>query len=196
MRVFLGFALFLLLSISAKAEEILITEDVQPEADTVLEEINTPDSQTVVPVVYTVEKEILPLPSCDDKTLMAKTKEYITAYFAKSDNVGTLFRRRRHFLINNMEDFTLENIANYKTAATSPISDEIVDLQINHNILEENMRLCKKKAADKLYSDIYLLVYPIETGYRVHVLNLDKRSNAVKNIFEYRSELDFSDKTP
>ncbi len=184
MKIFWFLSLFLLSAVSAGAEE-------KPAAENVLEQVSTPaEPETVAPVVYTVEKEILPVPACNDKTLMAKTQEYITAFFDKSDNKGVLFRRRRQLLLNNMENFTTENIANYKTAATSPVSDEIMDLQINHNVPEENMRLCKKQAANKLYGDIYLLVYPSEKGYKVHVLNLDRKPLAAKNVFEYRPELD------
>ena len=184
MKILWFLSFFLLSAVSACAEE-------KPAAENVLEQVKTPaEPETVAPMVYTVEKEILPVPACDDKILMAKTKEYITAFFDNNDNKGVLFRRRRHLLLNNMENFTTENIANHKTAATSTVSDEIVDLQINHNVLEENMRLCKKQAANKLYGDIYLLVYPKENGYKVHVLNLDRKPLAVKNTFEYQSGLD------
>lgn len=191
MKFFWFLSFFILFAGQTYAEEMQQPESAE------LEAVTSPAApETVAPVVYTVEKEIKPVPACDDKTLMAKTKEYITAFFDKSENKGVLFRRRRHFLINNMTGFTTENIANYKTAATSPVSDEIVDLQINHNVLEENMRLCKKQAANKLYGDIYLLVYPSEKGYKVHVLNLDKQPLSAKNIFEYQPELDFSSKAP
>ncbi len=173
MKILWFLSFFLLSAVSACAEE-------KPAAENVLEQVKTSaEPETVAPMVYT-----------DDKILMAKTKEYITAFFDNNDNKGVLFRRRRHLLLNNMENFTTENIANYKTAATSPVSDEMVDLQINHNVLEENMRLCKKQAANKLYGDIYLLVYPKENGYKVHVLNLDRKPLAVKNTFEYQSGLD------
>lgn len=186
MKILWVLNLLLFFGTSANADEIM-----QAEKNAVRENITTEQTQEVAPVVYTVEKKIIPVPACDDKTLMAKTKEYITNFLKKSDNQSTLFRRRRHFLINDMENFTTENIANYKTAAARPVSDEIIDLQMNHNIAEENMRLCKKQAANKLYGDIYLIVYPVEKGYKVHVLNLDKKTLAEKNIFEYQPELDF-----
>ena len=189
MKILWFLSFFVLSAVPVCAEEMPAPEKAE------LEAITTPtEPETVAPVVYTVKKEINPVPACDDETLMAKTKEYITAFFDKSENQGVLFRRRRYFLINNMSGFSTENIANYKTASTSPVSDEIVDLQINHNVAEENMRLCKKQAANKLYGDIYLLVYPTEKGYKVHILNLDRQPLSAKNIFEYEPEFDFSAK--
>lgn len=137
-------------------------------------------------VTHKIEKKILPLPECDDETLLSKTKEFLTAYFSDTTNEGTMFRRRKHFLLNKLTDFTKENVANYKTAAARPVSDVIIELQMNEKILEENMRLCKKASTSKVLGDIYLLVYPFENGYRAHLLNLDR--DAIineKNTFTY-----------
>lgn len=183
MKKSLIFSLFLLWSLPSLAEEV-----VAPDANvekTTAEDVNVPAEEAVQPVVYKVEKKILPLPECDDAQLLNKTKEFITSYYANNTNQGILFRRRRHFLLNNLNKFSKENIANYKTEAARPVSDAIIDLQMNHNILEENMRLCKKQAETKIANDIYLLVYPFEQGYKVHVLNLDKNRPNDKNIFTY-----------
>ncbi|MCM1324750.1 MAG: hypothetical protein NC218_11575 [Acetobacter sp.] len=184
MRILLVLFLSLLISVPTIAEEHIPQE--QKSKPEIIENINTSVvAETPAPIVYEIEKEIIPLPTCDDARLMNKTKEYITAYFSKSDNKSVLFRRRRDFLLKNMGNFSTENIANYKTAATSPVSDEIIELQMNHKVLAENIRLCKKQAANKLYDDIYLLIYPSEKGYEVNLLNLDKPSLTQKNIFEY-----------
>lgn len=174
MKKFFNLALFFLCAVPAVAEEAQLEAVMETPAEAV---------ETII--THKIEKEILPLPKCDDEKLLAKTKEFLNAYFAQNDNQSTLFRRRRYFLLNKLTDFTEENVANYKTAATRPVSDTIVELQINEKILEENMRLCKKTAISKVLGDVYLLVYPFEDGYKVHILNLDRRALSEKNTFTY-----------
>lgn len=174
MRKFLFAALFLLGTPVAMAEGEVVTEPVAEQTGEVAEVIT-----------HKVEKKLLQVPECNDEKLLAKTKEFLTAYFAKSDNQGVIFRRRKHFILNGITEFTTENIANYKTAAARPISDTIIELQMNEKILEENMRLCKKASVSKVLGDLYLLVYPYKEGYKVHILNLDSRNVAEKNTFEY-----------
>lgn len=173
MRKFLSLALLLLYGApKAIAEEAL--HAAEPSA-----------KEAVIQITHKIEKKILPLPECDDEQLLAKTKEFLNAYFAQNDNQGTMFRRRKYFLLNKLTDFTKENIANYKTAATRPVSDVIIELQMNEKILEENMRLCKKSSTSKILGDVYLLTYPYKEGYRVHLLNLDGQAVNEKNIFTY-----------
>lgn len=174
MKKFLFSVLLLLCGNNAFAEEETYQEALQPSAE-----------EVEVTVTHKIEKKMLPLPECDDETLLAKTKEFLTTYFAETDNQSTLFRRRKYFLLNKLTDFTKEDVANYKSAATRPISDTIIELQMNEKILEENMRLCKKASARKVLGDIYLLIYPFEKGYKVHILNQGKQMLGPKNTFEY-----------
>lgn len=174
MRKYLFAALLLLGASAAMAENETVAKPVTEQTGEVAEVITRK-----------VEKKLLPVPECNDEKLLAKTKEFLTAYFAKSDNKGVIFRRRKHFMLNGLADFTTENIANYKSAATRPISDIIIELQMNEKIVEENMRLCKKASVSKVLGDLYLLVYPYKEGYKVHILNLDSRNAAGKNTFEY-----------
>lgn len=129
-------------------------------------------------VVHKVEVERVPLPTCDDATLVSKTSEYITSYLSKNDNAGTLYRRRRYFILHNLDKFTPENIANYKTAATRPVSDIIADVKMNSGVAEENMLLCKNQSSNKFAGKLYSLVYPFEDGYKVILINLAYKSDS------------------
>lgn len=129
-------------------------------------------------ITYTVEKEIVALPKCDNEKLLAKTKEYVAAFFKEqADNKGTPFRRRRHFIEKNLNMFGEENVANYKTASARPVSDIIIDLKANHNVLEENMRLCKNQSKNPTAENLYILVYPAPKGYTVRLINLPYTRN-------------------
>ncbi len=193
--------LFLLLGYSANAQ----TEDpVQPVAENVVAETtSTPtegravatenseqqiaEEQPFETIIHKVEKEILPLPACNDATLLAKTKEFLTEYYAKSHNMGVMFRRRRHFVLNALNGMVKENIANYKTEQARPVSDIIANLKINENVIEENMLLCKKELADKSKNSLFLLVYPVPEGYKVYIVNLDpKHETGMENYFIYQ----------
>lgn len=122
-----------------------------------------------------VKEEIVPMPSCDDEQLQKETSKYINDYFNLTPNEGTLFRRRRYFILHNLDKFKEENIANYKTDETSPVSDIIAATKVNKGIAEENLRLCKNIAKDKYAGRIYLLIYPEQNGVRVRVINLVDR---------------------
>lgn len=172
MRKFLVLALLFCSAHVSLANEEKISEDISI-------------APTEAVITHKIEKKIMPLPECDDEILLTKTKEFLKAYFAKSNNQSTLFRRRKHFLLNGLDGLTKENIANYKTQAARPVSDVIVELQINEKILEENMRLCKKVSVSKILGDVYLLIYPFKEGYKVHILNLDKQGINEKSTFVY-----------
>jgi len=144
-----------------------------------VEDINTEGvKQPEFEIVRVVEKEITPMPACDDEQLFEKTKEYITAYFDKTKNEGTLYRRRRHFILKGLDKFEKENIANYKTSATRPVSDIIADVKINKSVVEENMQLCKNKSLDEYAGKIYLLIYPQNDEYEVQIINLAYKQNS------------------
>lgn len=140
-----------------------------------------------VVVIRKVEKTIVPLPTCSDEKLVAQTRQYISEYFAENEDGNSYQRRRRHFILNNLDKFETENIANYKTEATRPVSDIIADLRVNHNVLEENMRLCKNISLNKEAAKVYLLIYPAEKGYNVIVVNLkEKRQKDEQTSFYYQ----------
>lgn len=140
-----------------------------------------------VVVIRKVEKTIVPLPTCSDEKLVAQTRQYISEYFAENEGGNSYQRRRRHFILNNLDKFEAENVANYKTEATRPVSDIIADLRVNHNVLEENMRLCKNISPNKEAAKVYLLIYPAENGYNVTVINLkEQRQKDEQTSFYYQ----------
>ena len=124
---------------------------------------------------HKVEKKLVLLPDCKDNRLIGEVKDFVVSFFADNTDKNAAFRRRRHFITHNMEEFSRENIANYKTDATRPVSDIIIDLQVNKRILEENMLLCKNQSPYKVPGNVYMLVHPEEDGYRVHLINLDAK---------------------
>ena len=106
------------------------------DVSSVIEEISSeaPIEETIT---YEVKKEILPLPTCEDNVLLEKTKEFIQEYYSKSLDSSVVARRQRYFVLNNLNKFDKENVANYKTEKTRPVSDVIASLKINENIIEE-----------------------------------------------------------
>lgn len=145
-------------------------------------------SETFATIVRTVEKDIKPLPQCNDEKLLAEARDFVTKYYQKNENMGVMFRRHRHFVLKALQsEFEQENVANYRTQETRPISDIIAELKVNQGVAEENIILCKKQISIKGMKDIYLLVYPVEEGYKVHVLNLNpKREKTPDSSFIYK----------
>ncbi len=158
---------------------IFVSEANASDVSSVIEEISS-DAPIVETITYEVKKEILPMPTCEDKVLLEKTKEFIKSYYSKSNNNSVMARRKKHFILNGINEFTKENIANYKTESTRPVSDIIAELKVNENIIEENMLLCKNTSKNKYASNIYLLAHPYKKGYKVFLLNLD---NKVRDVF-------------
>lgn len=141
--------------------------------------------------IRNVEEEIISLPACDDEGLQKETFKYITDYFNLTPNEGTLFRRRRYFILHNLDKFKEENIANYKTEETSPVSDIIAMTKVNKGVAEENLRLCKNTAKEKHAGRIYLLIYPEQAGLRVRLINLvdrQKVDDEASFFYENKSE--------
>lgn len=188
MLKFLLVLLFALFSnLTVFAEEIIATYEggTITSNDAVAQENEQKPLETIV---HKVEKEIVPMPTCNDEKLLEETKKFVTAYFKEHDNYNARYRRHKYFVLNNLQGFNEENVGNYKTSETSPISDTIIELKINEKIIEENMRLCKKRLPDNVGTEIYLLLYPVNNGYKVHVLNIEPNGqNRQNNIFTYKN---------
>ena len=162
-------------------------EDVLEQNNTQNKEIelnNTSENGEVeLEVVHQINREIVALPTCDDEKLTKQTKEYIEKYLQATTNAGTLQRRRNYFILHSLSNFKQENIADYRTQETSPVSDIIADVKINQAVLEENMLLCKNQSKDRYAQQLYLLVYPKESSYIVRVINLGIEKNNMGNTY-------------
>lgn len=136
-------------------------------------------------IVHEVEKEIQPMPTCSDEKLISATKEFISQYYLKNkQNKNVKYRRRQYFITHNLDKFSKENIANYKTSETSSVSNIIADRLMNKNIIEENMLLCKSQSPNKEASELYLLIYPEGEGYHVEVINLAQDTEETSFIYK------------
>ena len=137
-----------------------------------------------LPFVFVPQLSLLPLPDCKDAVLLGAVKDFVAGFYAGNADKNAAFRRRRHFITHNLAEFSRENIANYKTEAARPVSDIIIDLKVNKNILEENMLLCKNQSPYKDPGNVYILVYPEEDGYRVHLINLGAQGEDVSFFYK------------
>lgn len=160
---------------------IFATSTYATDMSSIVENINQNNNVAQEVITYEVKKEILPLPTCDDEKLIKNTKEFIENYYKQIVNNSVIVRRKRHFILKDLDKFTKENVANYKTEKSRPVSDVIAELKVNENIIEENMLLCKKQSINKHVDSIYLLAHPHNNGYKVYLLNLDDKAN----YFEY-----------
>ena len=177
---------------SSQAQEV---EENMPKAESVIQEatLNKDEINSVAErkpeaeVVHKIENKVVSLPPCNDKKLYENNIEFIRDYFDKVADISTLQRRRRHFIINNLANFDEENIANYQTSATSPVSDYIAEVKVNNGLTDENLRLCKNTSKDMFAKDLYLLIYPENEGYRVQVINLMPSLEKYEKLsFEYK----------
>lgn len=166
------------------------TEDSNTEHDnnvTAADISSLPVPQTEYEEVKELTIEKVSLPDCEDKKLIETTESYIKEFFDKVPNEGTIYRRRRYFILKNLDKFKEENIANYKTAETSPVSDIIADIKVNKGIAEENMRLCKNQSKDQYAGKVYILIYPDENEIKVRVINLVvKQTIGIETTFVYK----------
>lgn len=178
MRLLLSLLIsFFVVSGTSAEETAEIENNILPTEEQTISEDKQISEQARDDVVFIrkVEKKIVQLPTCYDEKLLTHTRQYISEYFVKNEGGNSYQRRRRHFILNNLDKFATENVANYKTESTRPVSDIIADLRVNHNILEENMRLCKNISLNKEAAKVYLLIYPVENGYNVIVINLKEK---------------------
>lgn len=188
--LFLALVTFPALSYAEDVLESQVVENVgehkTSQAETlpsILKEINAPELKTSEErepeevISYSLQHEKVALPECDNEQLVQKAREQAETFLKNYQSNSTLFRRRRHFILKGLDRFTKENTANYKTAAATPVSDIIADLKINGGVAEENMLLCKNENSANLKHPIYLLVYPIEGGFKVRIINLVEKQS-------------------
>ena len=123
-------------------------------------------------IVYEIKKDIKPLPECNDERLITALKEYISDFYIKNKSGNVLARRRQHFIENNIKEFTKENIVYYKSEATKPVSEIIMNLKLNGGVIEENILLCKNSSKNIEAGKLFFVVHPYEEDYKVIVINL------------------------
>ncbi len=137
-------------------------------------------------IVHKIKKDIYPLPTCNDEALISAVKNYIDEFYIKEKQSNVLARRREYFIKNNLISFSKENVAFYKKQDKRPVSDIIINLKVNHGVIEENMLLCKNNSKNVEASRLYILVYPYEQKYKVRVVNLTPQDDIDKeNVFIY-----------
>ncbi len=137
-------------------------------------------------IVHQVEKQIVPMPTCNDEKLLTATKEFVSEFYKNDQNKNVKQRRHRYFVTHNLDKFAKENIANYKTESAKPVSDIIADRIINKSVAEENMLLCKNQSLNDEAGKLYLLVYPEGESYRVDVINLELKPSRKETSFLYK----------
>lgn len=174
-------------------ENPIVTEQKQPaQMDTqeLMEQIDFNEGEKPeIAVLHQVKTLKVELPQCQDENLVAAAQDYIKAVLTQNKDESTLYRRRRYFILHNLDQFTEENVADYKTMATRPLSDVIATIRMNEDIAEENIRLCKNQSMNQYASQIYLLIYPLEEGYKVYVINLlPETGNNHEIFFVYTNE--------
>ncbi len=167
MYKFLMATVLALVAIQAGAEEFSVSsgqDNVYPEA--------------VEVITHKVENRKISLPACDDKDLLSAVKKFVEGYYADNLDQNVRFRRHRYFTMHNLEKFSEENINNYKTEKTRPVSDVIADVKINQGVAESNIRICKNQNPYTAPKNIYLIIYPEQEAYRCLLINLgDEKSN-------------------
>jgi hypothetical protein len=175
MKNFLTLSLCFLLSIPAFAEEA--NTEISEELIKQIDEENTTDAekQPEIEIIHKVEHKVTPLPECNNPILYEKTKEFLKTYFAQFGNLGTLYRRRQYFVINSLDKFINEDISAYKTAEKQAIANAIANVEVNYNLQDDNLRLCKNTSENQYAKDTYLLISPKDDGYVVQILNLMDR---------------------
>lgn len=196
MNKFIGLAICFLFVSQAQANDAIqinkapadiAVENVNKTMDaSVIEKASKENDKPIETITHTIEKDIISLPDCNDEKLIAKTKEFIENHFSKITNQNVTFRRRRYFILNGLNEYTKENIANYKTEKSRPVSDLIVNLRVNGNIIEDNMLLCKNSNTNDTVGNIYLLVHPKDDGYRTYVINISKSAPVESMYFDYK----------
>lgn len=135
-------------------------------------------------LVHKIEKNIIPIMTCDDSNLIKETKEFVKNFYEKNIPYSVKDKRKKHFVMNSLDLFEQENIANYKSSKMRPVSDLIANLLINEAVLEENMRLCKNQSKNKEASEVYLLIHADENmNQKVYVLNLQSGAQKFDNNF-------------
>ena len=148
-------------------------EDLSAKEDIQAEDINVSSPKVELEIEKSLPTQEINLPTCENEKLQEVAKDYVNSYFANSKNEGTLYRRYKHFILQNLNQFKEENIANYKTAQTRPVSDIIADIKVNKGIPEENIRLCKNQSKDHYAGKMYMIIYPQETDvFQVNLINL------------------------
>ncbi len=107
------------------------------------------------------------LPSCNDTGMLTAVAEKIREYQTENPGMSIVSRRKQALIIKNLKEFSTIPVAAFDNASNYEVAKELIMTKINYHITEENMRLCKGNNG----SEIYLLMYPEGSGFRVQILN-------------------------
>lgn len=138
-------------------------------------------------ITHKVEVPEIPLPACNDKGLLSAVKKFVADYYSDNLDQNVRFRRHRYFTMRNLDRFSEENVGNYKTEKTRPVSDVVADIKINQGVAESNIRICKNQNPYTAPKNIYLIIYPEEEAYRCLLINLSDEQGDFPS-FTYKKE--------
>ena len=103
--------------------------------ETISSESSTPET-----IVYEVKKEIKPLPTCDDKLLIEKTKEFISSYYNKNIDNSVVARRKKHFVLAGLNNFSkeiLEELFKCDKNGCLLITESYLEYEVNRFFFEK-----------------------------------------------------------
>ena len=114
--------------------------------------------------------EVKEKPSCDDKNLERIIQKNVKPFLDHSST--TIYNKRRNILItkniNNFHDLSIEEALKMENKV---LKARLVELKINNNITDENIKLCQSDNPI-LKNKLYVLMYDNNDNVRIELLNL------------------------
>lgn len=111
------------------------------------------------------------LPVCNNADLVSGLRQALKDYYAANADSSLIEQRHRRLMLQNLAHFEEVPIKSLAPKDNYLLADHIIMAKINLGVAEAEMRLCRNLAQGK-ETPLYLLIYPVEKGLMVEVLNL------------------------
>ena len=119
-------------------------------------------------------------PKCESQLLLDKVIRRIEDFTYNSYARSTISKRKNALIKANINGFATKNIKTFKPEDDFNTANALMSLKINKQLTDDDIILCKQTGNHKL--PLYLLIYPQEKDYMVHIINLDIYSDDYEKI--------------
>lgn len=107
-------------------------------------------------------------PACTARALTERVRIEAEHYLKTQPAASSIAKRQKALIIANINDFEEISAENFEPEQNLNTANALITLKINRRINASDITLCRQKEGGK----IYLIIYPYQDNFKVHIINL------------------------
>ena len=121
------------------------------------------------------------IPVCEDAAFKQKVMSTVESYFDEKPISSTMDHRQRMLKLKGLHGFETLKVSAFEPQQNYLVAKALVELKINKHLTDKDIVLCRQTGDVK--APVYLVAYPEDNHFRVHLINLDDNVTDYEKIF-------------